>query len=264
MAGNFIRYAVVSGLMTFGLTLGGCEKSEPTIRGEADTGDPGSPTPESIQLAHDFVDDALARGDDNVRLIAATMGRHDEIFDWYIDAFARSVDAGRTSSEDGKVIGRQVRDRIRQAFEDDLYFTSDENIVAHLEMERSKLLFLRSETPHECLRYLNGLPPQNAAAVTAYLGQEGIDLLIAVLEEPVQKDPSVASTEDAQRWVSGILAEVPHLVPAFSYQLGNDLSREQHMQVCEALAFMMGRMAEEEPGYAARLFRRTHLMAENG
>jgi hypothetical protein len=170
---------------------------------------------------------------------------------------------GRPVREASYVAGLQMR----EVFLDEILqlsrSASDDNVRAMIDVIVTSYEHLNAEDPADCVRSIDGLPPEKVEKFPAELRKREMQLVVDLLNSPkVMANRRAASDKEVINWMVNLASSEPEIAEMFEL-MENDGKRraKDNEKICNGMITVYKRLSYKTAEDRGTLFRGMALMA---
>jgi hypothetical protein len=140
---------------------------------------------------------------------------------------------------------------------------SDDNVKAMIDVIVTSYEHLNAEDPADCVRSIDGLPPEKVEKFPAELRKREMQLVVDLLNSPkVMANRRAASYKDDINWMVNLASSEPEIAEMFEL-MENDGKRraKDNEKICNGMITVYKRLSYKTAEDRGTLFRGMALMA---
>ena len=189
--------------------------------------------------------------------------RRPQVYGKFRNIAVREFSRGRPVREASYVAGLQMR----EVFLDEIMHlsrsASDDNVKEMIDVIITTYEHLNAEDPADCVRSIEGLPPEKVEKYPAELRKRELQLVVDLLDSPkAMANRRAASDKEVVNWMVNMSSSEPAVAEMFQLMEGDQKRRgKENEKICNGMITVYKRLSYKSAEDRGTLFRGMALMA---
>lgn len=174
----------------------------------------------------------------------------------------REFGRGRPARESSYVAGMQMREKFLVEILELSRTAADDMIKEMIAVSIDSLSHLNEEEPADCVRSIEGLPPEEVDEYPGVLRKREMQLITDLLKAPqITANRRVASEKEVTNWMLNLSTAEPQVAEMFELMVSDKRGGKENKALCDGMITVYKRLSYKPADKAGPLFRGMALLA---